>query len=184
MREISGFSSARHYQLAYDWLTSGFSLQILLWLLHCILCSPRFCISGHLHNSIILIWSSMKRGLHAWQCKNGAPPVPLRGELSPGRILWSEHQHFPHFLCLKTFFNLPYSLIKYNFVFLVSSLKESYRTQNSLELKFLSRSSPPFYAKQRTLSLEEKMDIKGLIIPSSQLVQPLADLQNSLPQLV
>ena len=89
---------------------------------------------------------------------------------------------FPLFLCLKTFLNLPYSLIKYNFVFLVSSLKESYRAQNSLELKFPSRSSPSFYAKQRTLSLEEKMDIKGLIIPSSQLVQPLADLQNSLPQ--
>ena len=33
--------------------------------------------------------------------------------------------------------------------------------QNSLELKLPSRSSPPFYAKQRTLSLEEKkMDIK------------------------
>ena len=78
---------------------------------------------------------------------------------------------FPHFLCLKTFLNLPYSLIKYNFVFLVSSLKESYRAQNSLELKFPSRSSPPFYAKQRTLSLEEKIDIKGLIILSSQLVQ-------------
>ena len=40
-------------------------------------------------------------------------------------------------------------------------LKESYRAQNSLELKLPSRSSPPFYAKQRTLSPEEKkMDIK------------------------
>ena len=35
-------------------------------------------------------------------------------------------------------------------------LKESYRAQNSLELKLPSRSSPPFYAKQRTLSPEEK----------------------------
>ena len=40
-------------------------------------------------------------------------------------------------------------------------MKESYMAQNSLELKLPSRSSPPFYAKQRTLSLEEKkMDIK------------------------
>ena len=44
-------------------------------------------------------------------------------------------------------------------------MKESYTTQNTLELKPPSRSSPPFYAKQRTLSpspLKEKnkMDIK------------------------
>jgi len=34
--------------------------------------------------------------------------------------------------------------------------------KNSLELKLPSRSSPPFYAKQRTLSTEEKQkrDIK------------------------
>ena len=48
----------------------------------------------------------------------------------------------------------------------MSSLKESYMAQNSLELKPPSRSSPPFYAKQRTLSLslsfcsKEKVDIK------------------------
>ena len=62
-------------------------------------------------------------------------------------------------------------------------MKESYMAQNSLELKLPSWSSPPFYAKQRTLSLEEKK--KGhlrLITPSSQPVQPLANLQNSLPQ--
>ena len=35
-------------------------------------------------------------------------------------------------------------------------MKESYMAQNSLELKLPSWSSPPFYAKQRTLSLEEK----------------------------
>ena len=34
--------------------------------------------------------------------------------------------------------------------------KESYMAQNSLELKFPSGSSPPFYVKQRTLSPEEK----------------------------
>jgi len=40
-------------------------------------------------------------------------------------------------------------------------LKESYWAQNSLELKLPSGSSPPFYAKQRTLSpKEKKMDIK------------------------
>ena len=40
-------------------------------------------------------------------------------------------------------------------------LKESYKAQNSLELKLPSRSSPPFYAKQRTLSPQgKKMDIK------------------------
>ena len=45
--------------------------------------------------------------------------------------------------------------------------------QNSLELKLPSRSSPPFYAKQRTLSpKEKKMDIK-VDLPSSQPVQPL-----------
>ena len=42
-----------------------------------------------------------------------------------------------------------------------SPLKESYMAQNSLELKLPSGSSPPFYAKQRTLSPEgKKMDIK------------------------
>ena len=45
------------------------------------------------------------------------------------------------------------------------SLKESYyKAQNSLELKLPSRSSPLFYAKQRTLSnpnpKEKKKDIK------------------------
>ena len=40
-------------------------------------------------------------------------------------------------------------------------LKESYKVQNSLELKLPSRSSPPFYAKQRTLSPQgKKMDVK------------------------
>ena len=34
--------------------------------------------------------------------------------------------------------------------------KESYTAKNSLELKLPSRSSPPFYAKQRTLSPKEK----------------------------
>ena len=61
-------------------------------------------------------------------------------------------------------------------------MKESYLAQNSLELKLPSRSFPPFYAKQKTLSPEEKkMDIK---VDYAQLpvVQPLAYLQNSLPQ--
>ena len=39
-------------------------------------------------------------------------------------------------------------------------MTKSYLAQISLELKFPSRSSPPFYAKQRTLSPREKMDIK------------------------
>jgi len=40
-------------------------------------------------------------------------------------------------------------------------LKESYRAQNNLELKLPSRSSPAFYAKQRTLSPKgKKRDIK------------------------
>ena len=41
-------------------------------------------------------------------------------------------------------------------------MKESYKAQNSLELKPPSGSSPPFYAKQRTLSPEgkKKKDIK------------------------
>ena len=44
--------------------------------------------------------------------------------------------------------------------FLGSGMKDSYMAPNSLELKFPSRSSPLFYAKQRTLSPQEKMDIK------------------------
>ena len=39
-------------------------------------------------------------------------------------------------------------------------MKESYKAQNSLELKLPSRSSQPFYAKQRILSPKENMDIK------------------------
>ena len=35
---------------------------------------------------------------------------------------------------------------------LSSRVKERYRAQNSLEMKLPSRSSPPFYAKQRALS--------------------------------
>ena len=35
-------------------------------------------------------------------------------------------------------------------------MKESYIAQNSLKLKLPSRSSPSFYAKQRTLSPEEE----------------------------
>ena len=68
-------------------------------------------------------------------------------------------------------------------VFLIqhSAVKESYRAENSLELKLPSRSSPPFYAKQRTLSPERKKWTLRLIVPSSQPIQPLADLQNSLP---
>ena len=65
-------------------------------------------------------------------------------------------------------------------------MKKSYMAQNSLEFKLPSRSSPPFYAKQRTLSPkagEEKKRTLWLIMPSSQPVQPLAHLQNSLPQL-
>ena len=62
-------------------------------------------------------------------------------------------------------------------------MKESYMAQNSLELKLPSRSSPPFYAKQRTLSLKGKKKwTLRLIMPNSQPVQPLANLQNSLPQ--
>ena len=61
-------------------------------------------------------------------------------------------------------------------------MKESYMAQNSLELKLPSGSSPPFYAKQRTLSPKEKKWTLRLIMPSSQPVQALADLQNSLSQ--
>ena len=57
-------------------------------------------------------------------------------------------------------------------------VKESYTAQNSLELKPSSRSSPPFYAKQRTVSAGKKKKKKTLrlITPSSQRVQPLAQL--------
>ena len=40
--------------------------------------------------------------------------------------------------------------------FLHTESEESYRAQNSLELKLPSRSSPPFYAKPRALSPKEK----------------------------
>jgi len=42
----------------------------------------------------------------------------------------------------------------------IHTLKESYTAQNSLELKPPSGFSPPLFAKQRTLSPEEKMDLK------------------------
>ena len=42
----------------------------------------------------------------------------------------------------------------------IHTLKESYTSLNSLELKPPSGFSPPFFAKQRNLSPEEKMDIK------------------------
>ena len=47
------------------------------------------------------------------------------------------------------------------------TVKESYMAQNSLELKLLSWSSPPFYAKQRTLSPKGKKWTLRLIMPSS-----------------
>ena len=66
---------------------------------------------------------------------------------------------------------------------LVPSVKESYTAQNSLKLKLPSRSSPPFYAKKKKeLSHPKKKMDTRLMTPSSQLVQPLANLQNSLPQ--
>ena len=69
-------------------------------------------------------------------------------------------------------------------VFLIqhSAVKESYTAQYHLELKLPSRFSSPFYAKQRTLSPEGKKWTLMLIVTSSQPVQPLADLQNSLPR--
>ena len=45
-------------------------------------------------------------------------------------------------------------------------VKESYLAQNSLELKLPSGSSPPFYAKQRTLSPEGKKWTLRLISPA------------------
>ena len=58
----------------------------------------------------------------------------------------------------------------------VLKVQETYMTQNNLELKLPSRSSPPFYAKQRTLSPKGKKKKRTirLITPSSQPVQPLA----------
>ena len=50
----------------------------------------------------------------------------------------------------------------------ISIVKESYTSQNSLEFKLPSRSSPPFCAKQRTLSPKEKKWTLRLITPSSQ----------------
>ena len=70
-------------------------------------------------------------------------------------------------------------------VFLIqhSAVKESYTAQYHLELKLPSRSSSPFYAKQRTLSPKGKKKwTLRLIVTSSQPVHPLADLQNSLPR--
>jgi len=47
------------------------------------------------------------------------------------------------------------------------TVKESYVAQNSLELKLLSGSSPPFYAKQKSLSPKGKKWTLRLIMPSS-----------------
>ena len=57
-------------------------------------------------------------------------------------------------------------------------MKENYLAENSLELKLPSGSSPPFYAKQRTLSPRKRKKITLRLIWS----QPLADLQNSMLQ--
>ena len=63
-------------------------------------------------------------------------------------------------------------------------MKKSYMAQNSLELKL-----PIILCKTKNSHTQrKKMDIKDdnwilrMITPSSQLVQPLANLQNSLPQ--
>ena len=48
-------------------------------------------------------------------------------------------------------------------------MKESYMAQNSLELKLLSRSSPPFYAKQRALSHKGKKKKKDIKVDYAQL---------------
>ena len=61
-------------------------------------------------------------------------------------------------------------------------LKESYAAQNSLEFKLASRTSPPFYAKQVLSHPKEKWTLGGFC-PSPSRSQPVADLQNSLPQL-
>ena len=62
-------------------------------------------------------------------------------------------------------------------------MKESYRAQNSLELK-LPSVLPSILCKTKkslTRRKKKKQTLK-LITPSSQPVQPLAHLQNSLPQ--
>ena len=63
-------------------------------------------------------------------------------------------------------------------------MKESYKSQNSLELKLPSRSSPICKTK-KSLTRKKKMDIKvdhAQLPASPSQSQPLADLQNSLPQ--
>ena len=63
-----------------------------------------------------------------------------------------------------------------------SCLEESYTAQNSLELNSLP--GPPHHSMQnKELShlKEKKMDIK-VDCPAPSWSQPLADLQNSLPQ--
>ena len=62
------------------------------------------------------------------------------------------------------------------------TVKESYKAQNSLELKLRSGSSSPFYAKQRTVSPKGKK--KDFKVDYAQLpVCPASGwVQNSLPQ--
>ena len=65
---------------------------------------------------------------------------------------------------------------------LMSIMKESYMAQNSLELKTPLQVLPTILCKTKdSLSRRKKWTLR-LIMPSSQLAQPLADLQNSLPQ--
>ena len=47
-------------------------------------------------------------------------------------------------------------------------MKESYMVQISLELKLPSRSSPPFYAKQRTLTWKKKKKKKDIKVDYTQ----------------
>ena len=60
-------------------------------------------------------------------------------------------------------------------------MKESCLAQGNLDLKLPSRSSPPFWQDRELSHPKKKIDIR-LIMPSSKLAQPLANLQNSLPQ--
>ena len=92
---------------------------------------------------------SWLREVRAWRCKWALPRVWRAASSVRGTsVFWSRLALLhPHEACCP-------------------GLKESYRAQNSLELKFPSRSFPPFYAKQRTLSPDKKKWTVRLITPA------------------
>ena len=87
-------------------------------------------------------YNELRASLVAQLVKNSPAMQETWVSLWVGKILWRRERLSTPVFWLGEFHGLY--------------MKESYMAQNSLELKLLSGSSPPFYEKQRTRSTEEK----------------------------